>query len=315
MNALEYITTNFTDAASLEARPTAWHFPSFMEKLYTFAKCTINGIPFAMMQDNGLDNLTAKVVMTHGERVSEATGLPVIFVTSSLPADGRKRMCEHRFAFVVPGIELYLPQLFVQLKEQQPAKTPNYSKLGIAAQYLAICYLNGFSANELSIAEAMSVTGYSRMGVIQAFNELEYFKAGSRMGTHRHFVFYGNKTELWEELRPRMSNPCKRVIGLDAIPDGLEVVPAGTSALCSRSMLAPAEQQEYAIRLREFNAAGKIKTVSTAYAPILLQLWTYVPRKLADECVEPYSLYLSLTENTDDRIQICLDEMMREVHD
>ncbi len=265
---------------------------------------------------NVLDNLTAKVIMTHGERVCEATGFPVVFVTSSLPADGRKRMCAHRFAFIVPGIELYLPQLFAQLKEHLPTTTRVYSKLGIVAQYLAVCYLNGFAANTLSIADAMEVTGYSRMGVIEAFNELEYFKAGSRMGTHRRFVFHDNKAELWDDLCPQMANPCKRVIGLEKLPRGLPVVSAGLSALSRRSMLAPAEPQEYAIRLKDFNAVEKITAVSTAYAPILLQLWTYVPRSLADGCVEPYSLSLSLKENTDDRVQICLEEMMNGIkHD
>lgn len=316
MNALEYIKNNFTDDVSFEARSAEWHFPAFMEKLYTFGKCTINGVSFTMMQDNGYDNLTAKVIITHGERVCEMTRQPVVFVTSSLPADGRKRMCEHRFAFIVPGVELYLPQLFAQLKEHQPLKTRVYQELGIAAQYLLVCYLNGFATSDLSIADAMKLTGYSRMAVIQAFNELEYFKAGSRLGRYRHFVFHHNKGELWEELRPKMTNPCKRIIGLDKLPEGLPVVRAGISALCRRSMLAPSEQQEYAIRRRDFYAAEKINTVSIAYAPILLQLWTYVPRTLADECVEPYSLYLSLQANMDDRIQICLDEMMRRVdHD
>lgn len=314
MNAIEYIKSYFTDNASQTPRPTNWHFPHFMEKLYTFAKCTVNGIDFAMMQDNSPGSLTANVIMTHGARVSESTGLPVIFVTSSLPADGRKRMCEHHFSFIVPGLELYLPQLFVQLKENQPAQTREYSNLGIAAQYLAVCYLNGFTDRELSIADAMNVTGYSRMGVIQAFHELEFFKAGSRMGSHRHFIFHDDKSELWEDLRPKMHNPCKRVIGLEKIPDGMPVVSAGTSALCCRSMLAPAEQQDFAIRLKDFNAIGKIATISTAYAPVLLQLWTYVPRKTEDGGVEPYSLFLTLEDNADDRIQICLEEMMQGVH-
>ncbi|MBQ9366235.1 MAG: hypothetical protein IJT83_00525 [Victivallales bacterium] len=313
MTEIDYIKANFTQDVKKEERTPSWRFPSFLEKLYSFAKCTINGLTFTIMQDLGKDNLTAGTVMTHGERVQEETGFPVIYVTKSLPSDGRKRMCVHHFGFIVPGVELYLPQLYVQLKENQPAKTREFSSLGVAAQYLTICYLNGFIAKELSISDAMVNTGYSRMGVIQAFTELEYFKAGSRMGKHRHFVFMEDKRELWEEIRGVLRNPCKRTIGLEKLPEGCAVVPAGTAALCKRSMLSDKEPQEYAMRLREFNALGKVRTVHTSYASVLLQLWTYPPLPGNDGIVEPFSLFLTLADSNDDRIQISLEEMMRSV--
>ncbi len=311
MNATEYIADALCEDVRVEVRPAEWRFPAYFEKAYAFEKCIIGGVPFILMHDRGQIGLTANEIMTQGERVSETTGLTPVYVAGTLPGDGRRRMVARRFSYIVPGKGFYLPTLCACMTESMPKKSPEYTQLGNAAQYLAILYLNGMAGREQSIAAAMAATGYSRMSVIQAFNELVYFKAGSHEGTRRHFHFLEDRAALWEELRPVMRNPCVRTIGLERIPAGLKPVVAGTSALCLRSMLSPLEQREFAVRLRDFNAIGKTETVNSRYAPFLLQLWSYVPCAMGDGAVDPYSLCLSLEGNSDDRVQIGLDEMMR----
>ena len=307
----EYIAEALCEDVRTEARPSEWRFPAYFERAYAFEKCFIGGVAFVLMNDRGLLNLTANEIMTHGARVSEATGLAPVYVADTLPGDGRRRMVARRFSFIIPQKGFYLPSLCACMTESMPRKSQEYSRLGNAAQYLAVLYLNDRTGCEQSITGAMAETGYSRMSIIQTFKELVYFNAGFRKGTRRHFHFLEDKSDVWEELRPVMHSPCVRTVGLERLPEGLNPVPAGTSALCLRSMLSPPEQQEFAVRMRDFNALGKIETIHSRYAPFLLQLWNYEPCSMDDGAVDPYSLFLTLEDSPDDRIQIGLDEMMR----
>ena len=45
----------------------------------------------------------------------------------------------------------------------------------------------------------------------------------------------------------------------------------------------------------------------------LLQVWCYDPKILkVAECVDPFSLYLSLQDETDERIEMALEKMMEQ---
>ena len=46
-------------------------------------------------------------------------------------------------------------------------------------------------------------------------------------------------------------------------------------------------------------------------APVLLELWKYPPNIIGDDAVDSLSLYLTLRNDPDERVQIALDEMMK----
>jgi hypothetical protein len=43
--------------------------------------------------------------------------MPVVYVTGTLASYERKRLIEHKVAFLVPGNQLYLPDLGIDLRE------------------------------------------------------------------------------------------------------------------------------------------------------------------------------------------------------
>ena len=71
--------------------------------------------------------------------------------------------------------------------------------------------------------------------------------------------------------------------------------------------------REYAVQTGEFNRLGYIPAVPKTSAPILLQLWTYPPAIITSAGVDPFSLYLTQKDESDERIQIALDELINEV--
>ena len=76
-------------------------------------------------------------------------------------------------------------------------------------------------------------------------------------------------------------------------------------------MLNPSEQRELAAFHTDYSRHRQ-QEIPVADAPIRLELWNYQPLVMSDGAVDPFSLWLTLKDNQDDRIQICLEEMMKE---
>ena len=79
-----------------------------------------------------------------------------------------------------------------------------------------------------------------------------------------------------------------------------------------RSMLNPTAQREFAAFHTDYSRMRQTE-IPVADAPIRLELWNYHPIAMPDGAVDPFSLWLTLNGNPDDRIQICLEEMMKEI--
>ncbi len=287
--------------------------PYLLRGNYDFQLAVLNGQQFILMSDRGKTMLTPGAIAKHIELVSEYAKLPAVYTAVSMAAYNRDRLLKRHIPFIIPGRQLYLPFLHAAFTESASGAPKEFSGLGTAAQLFILGWLNRKFQEPLSITMAREFSGYSKISVIRAFDELEYFQLAERQGASRYLVFPPSGRELWEKAMPLLKNPCRRIVGLDSLPDALSPRVAGVNALARRTMLAESEPREYAVAVGEFNALSHIQTVPKASAPVLLQLWTYSPAALTTDEVDPFSLYLTLKNEPDERIQIALDELMNEV--
>jgi hypothetical protein len=65
----------------------------------------------------------------------------------------------------------------------------------------------------------------------------------------------------------------------------------------------------------KFETTSPYYEVPKNHAACCIQFWSYDPlhNNTATGTVDPFSLYLSLKDDHDDRVQMCLDEMMENV--
>ena len=284
--------------------------PYLLQGHYDFFLGELNDHNFLLMCNHSQTALTPRAIAKHVELAREYTKLPVVYVAKSMVAYNRDRLLQRHVPFIIPGRQLYLPFLHAAFSESE-AKTPKeFSDLGTLAQLLILGQLNHQFLEPLSIMIAQKWLPYSRVSVLRAFDELEFFCIAERRGASRHMEFVLSGKALWQTALPLLKNPCRRSIGLEAIPDNLSVHIAGISALSGRTMLADPRQTEYAIAVGEFNALKNIRNVPKADAPILLQLWTYQPILPGMDKIDPFSLFLTLKDDSDERVQIALDELM-----
>ena len=130
----------------------------------------------------------------------------------------------------------------------------------------------------------------------------------------------GDEKEFWQKVQPRLRNPVGttvRVLVQDL--DRVDVLPAGIMALSAMTMLGDSPFPEYAVSKATWCA---LKKNGVMIIPVeepdtcLLQVWRYDPKVLALEGqVDPFSLSLSFQEETDERIEMAIKEMMDRYYD
>jgi len=285
--------------------------PAFLNWNYEFYSFSLETHSCLLAIQRPDVQLTPMVIAKNIDFLEHQTGLTVIFAGRSLPAYERQRLMRVKVPFIVPGRQLYLPFASIALSEYGTKKQQVFTAIGTTAQILLLKWLNGF-AESFSISEAMATAGYTKPSVIRAFDELEFFGTGRRHGKERHLHFLGTRAEQWKEILAKLSNPCRRIVGLEDLPPGLAAVPSGTEALAMRSTLNPPEWRELAAFHTDYSRL-KPKEIPVAEAPLRLELWNYHPLVMPDGGVDPFSLWLVLQNEHDERVQMCLEEMMKDV--
>jgi hypothetical protein len=113
---------------------------------------------------------------------------------------------------------------------------------------------------------------------------------------------------LWKMAEPLMTSPVRRTQWVRWGHPSARAVAAGTTALSRLSMLAEDRVATYAMRDRALNAelerGGLLACLGPEEADVRMESWKYDPWVLAEnDIADPCSLYLSLRESGDERVQ------------
>ena len=250
----------------------------------------------------------------------------VCVVAQSLPTYVRKRLIERGISFVIPMVQMYLPTLGMELRPRYGRKrsvsVERFSpELHLAvvpvAQVVLIHWLLGRMQHSITPLELSKQLWYSAMSMSRALDQLESTQIAhiEHTGNRRLVTFVKDRKDIWNEALPRLRNPISKTVRvLEHDLDQNDMLVAGTTALSVRSMLSQPQYPEYAVSRDAWKAMQKrgakeipIEELGTC----LLQVWCYDPCVLQlDGLTDPFSLYLSLQNDTDERIQMALDEMM-----
>ena len=244
---------------------------------------------------------------------------PAVYVTAALASYERKRLVEQKVPFIVPGNQLYLPDLGVDLREffRRPAP-PRDSKLSPATQATLItALLQSPWQSEWQPASIVSGLGYTPMTLSRVVRELVAtgIAALEREGRTRRLRMDRPAAATWELAKPLLRSPVKRRVWAlpttGVRPPGIRL--AGMSALAGLSMLADPRWSTYALspsQWKDMTRTGVEALPGQMPGAYEWQIWHYSPALVPDsETVDPLSLTLSLQDETDERVQLALDEL------
>ena len=277
--------------------------------LYSLRRTIICGKELLFAIAKGGNRVTPAAVAKQMMRIQDATSRPVVYVPAEVSAHDVPRLIALRVPFVVPGSAVFLPDMGIVIGKRPWGREVVRDKFSVAAQLIAIGAMLGKTGRTLALRDAVAMTGFSPASVVHAFQELTHFGLCERNVRNGGGVAFALREpmELWELGRNRFFNPCKREIGVDALPDG--AVEAGDTALSAISEINPPEVPTYATQLKGFRSMGLAER-GKENAKFKLQLWLYPPAILGDGGIDRFSLALSLRGNPDDRIQIAIEKTM-----
>ena len=286
-------------------------FSYMLTSLYDFFSCEANSRSFLLMCLKEKSEYSPGRIAKHMAQAQNISGLPAVFAADTMVPYKRRRFLEKHIPFIIPGKQAYIPFIGLFLTEGGPRGEKRFDELGNLAQILVLARLRQKFAMPLSIAAAVDMFSYSRISVIRAFDELEYFQLGRRDPRNKHLDFPLIGKALWQKALPLLKNPCRKRIGVERIPAGLPSFVSGISALAERSMLSADAQLQVAVEAKKLYKLHVSDRCPTEDAPVLLELWNYPPNIIGGNTVDPLSLYLTLRDDPDERVQIAIDEMMK----
>jgi hypothetical protein len=294
--------------------------PFFLQNLYAFFKVSILHTPCLLMVPREEAEQTPATVHKHIAQVQNQWGHGVIYANRKISAYNRKRLIERKIPFIVPGNQMYLPPLGIDLREYFKNIGKARPKWGPSTQTVFLFALmhdrnKGFNPKELA-----GQLGYTPMSMTRAFNDLEITELGriAMEGKQRILRLDRNMKSLWEEALGFLQSPVKKRVWVKPLPNAHLNVKAGLTALAQYSALSEPANPVFALESKEWREFRSLNSMEELAISDLdacqIEIWSYSPRLFAQNgVVDRFSLYLSLKNTDDERVESALEEMMEQV--
>ena len=258
----------------------------------------------------------------HLHQLSQATGQDhIAVVLPAISAKVRNRMVQMEIPFIVPNTQIYLPLAVINLREifGKPLSVEG-KPLSPVAQALFLMQLQQGGLENRCSKEISRRVGYSRASISAACAELEQNNLCRtfRKGKEQRIEFERSPKALWEHALPLLKTPVRKTHWVIWTRQPLpEARLAGISALSQISSLADDRTPTFALKeaaVREGLEKGRIHGCADSHeADALLEAWSYDPALISEgDAVDCLSLFLSLRQNPDERVQSALADMMED---
>ncbi len=293
--------------------------PYYLRDAFEFRELTLLGRTLLLAIEQRMRDTPPARIREQIVALERIAGMPVVYVTTALASYERKRLVQQKVPFIVPGNQLYLPELALDLREyfRQRATAPTVG-FSPSTQAMLISALLRSPWDPLwQPGQQATTLGYTSMTVTRAVKELAEADIGEirRKSRARLLYFAGEPAEVWNKARPFLRSPVKRTV--QSFPSGSlnpsETPVAGLSALAQQTSLAEPQWPIRAITSRQWLSATRAGLETSPHAQsgtVEWQVWTYDPALgRARDIVDPLSLTLSLERESDERVQLALEEM------
>lgn len=243
--------------------------------------------------------------------------MPVAFCYDHLSRYQRDALVRRRIPFVAEGQQLYLPFLGVALSNRFKARVEEPAEqMTPVAQSLFLYLLYECKGAAVTKSQAADALQVSRMSMTRAARQLEAMGILVQEPHGRECYIHTEQTgrALLDLARPYLMNPVRSVQTVERTGAMDDLPLAGESALSERSMLGAPRMTCVAVNGAEAGAMALVPVDarwSDGKDLVQVELWRYDPTQFAQNgMVDPVSLYMSLADNPDERVEGALEEML-----
>lgn len=320
MQALKGLNRYVKQVLGVDADTSGWDqeagLPFFLREAYRFSLLRLMGREFLLMVDRQKSETPPATIRKHMEQIRKMRPGEMIYVREQITAYNRNRLIRNQIPFIVPGNQLYLPMLAMDLRERFLTARPEVKKLSPATQAAVLFSIYEHCAlfdEDVTLTEWARRLGYTKMTMTRAFREL----LAILRDDEADFTGLRGK-ELWEQLRPFLRSPVRKHRFYVVQTDMTEPVLAGDSALAVYTMMAEPDHQTVCMtaeRLRAFQQqAAPVELEQPEPGCLEVQIWTYDPNQFArNGAADPLSLCLSFEQNADERVEMALEKLLKDL--
>jgi hypothetical protein len=312
------------EALNILVRPKKWlaaeRLPFYLKNYYEFFEVSILDIPCLAMAVKDEVEQTPATIYKHILQVQKKWDHEIIYVHPKVSSYNRKRLIEHKLSFVIPGNQMYLPFLGIDLREHFKKIRKIGPQCSPSTQTVVLYALLHGTGTVFTPKILAKLLGYTPMTMTRAFDELQATGLGeiAMEGRERVLRFDRNKKRLWEKALKFLRNPVKKRLWVKKYIDEPPGVKAGLTALSHYSALAEPANPVFAIagkRWKKIKNQNDVMELTIAEPDACeLEIWSYSPRQFEkDDVVDWFSLYLSLQDSDDERVESALEKMMGQI--
>lgn len=273
--------------------------PILITNSYQLMHCHLLGAEACLMVCKDAE-ATPMQLKKHSAIVENTLKMHAAVVLPEVKPYNMKRLVEARVNTIVPGRQLFLPSLLMDLRVQRNPVDMEGKPMPVMAQAIILYHLQRRCLNGLSAQPIAELMGVSYPNINRAVKWLaDNHFVELTPSREKQMTFIRSGRELWEQALPVLQSPIERVMRTDRV---LEAPICGEEALAELTMLAEPQEHHWAISKQEAQQLGA--DLNKEYGEHVVEVWRYDPMLLAkDGMVDNLSLYLSLRKAEDERVR------------
>ena len=269
------------------------------------------GINVALFKVKNDNNFTPDQLLRIMDIGQNALDMKVVFVFYTIKAYNRQRLIAKAVNFVALDKQVFIPSLMIDLHDMYKTEPVEIKKPTVIAQQIVLYHLqkqllNGCTNKDVS--EIFGTTYITANRAIKSLLEFDIIYLTDEKERRVEFIYKGR--ELWDKVEPLLDSPISKILYTDERIE--KSIMTHINALAHYTMINADTNSQFAVSKYELKKL-KLKTDKEC-GENMLEVWTYDPKLLSsDDCVDRLSLYLSLKDNSDERIQMEMDRLINEM--
>ncbi len=311
-----YLEDTLHAPARVDALECPPGLPSFLSRMYRLHEGRIaeRRCIFLATVDNPA---TPSGIAKHVALVRGAVDAIVVFVAPWLSAHNRSRLIGHGVPFVVPGKQLYVPDLAMDLRERFPTPKPRPTT-GLSPASQAVLFHRLLGLDETATTPTLIATQlhYSVMLISRAFDDL--VNAGlarsERHGKERRIRFKTEGRQLFDASHDLLRSPVRTEKFIRHLSAAPPLKHAGASALSELTSLSSPSLKVFAVAARDWKAVAQtheLEETDRDQASSIMETWSYDPATLsAGQTVDPLSLYTQFHDHCQERVSMAAERLL-----
>lgn len=243
--------------------------------------------------------------------ISKQTGLNVILSVQRVASYNVRRWTALRLNFVIAQKQIFVPSLLLELKKEPMVDSDLKESMVPFTQLLLLYHLQvePIVGKSCSILKDKFAVSYATVNQSLRWLAKKGFIKMVGIKTKTIQMEYGNQ-ELWNKALPFFMSPIDKIVFTDADLEG--EMKSGINALSTYTMINPEQKRCVAISKKRFRKMDI--DCNAQFGDTEVQVWKYDPHLLSSSgAVDRLSLFLTLKEMQDERVEIELEHLMNEM--